>query len=402
MNTPKRKILLGLTGTVASTLYLKIIKQFQDEGFHVDVVLTEKATHFLKYEWRDPSNDGLMGSPYRTSVIPKGVKFYEEKYEFPKGYTYKKNDLVPHIELKENYSAFVVICSANTLFKIAHGVCDNLLSSVARAWPSYKPFIIAPAMNTDMWEHPMTEQHISKFKNQSHGGYCTKEAKHYVVPPQKKVLACGEDGMGALADIKDIVKVAKDSLRWFVFPTGTAQMTVPVYPHPGAFGYKRKQSTHSGVDLYSSLWANKVHPFEEGIVVSIEKFTGEALGTTWWNDTSCVLVKGASGVICYGEIDPVESLKVGGFVKPSTHIGHVMRVIKEGREHPEIPGWEPSMLHVELYPFGTTKAVHGFCDKHLDPTPFILDAFNEEGEGLSQAIRFSVRLIKVTYEDYKV
>lgn len=379
----KRKILLGLTGTVASTLYLKIVEMYQREGYAVDIVLTERSKYFLSTRLYDPASDGFMGPSRFLPTYPKNCKVFTDKDEYQR-VSYKKGDEVLHISLKDQYSAFVLICSANTLAKVAHGFCDNLVTSVARAWPSYKPFIIAPAMNTDMWNHPKTFQHISKFKNTDRRGYATRELKHYIVPPQSKVLACGEEGIGALADITDIVSVTKDALRWSNPFLGHSESVIPVNLHPGAFAYRRKQSYHSGVDLYVDKEGVNVRPFEPGVVISVEHFTGTALGTDWWNDTDCVLVKGASGVICYGEIESL--VEVGEEVKSTSLIGKTKRVIKEGRDHFEITGWSPVMLHVELYALGTTKAIHGFCDKHLDPTPYLLEIEDS---------------MAVSYEDYK-
>lgn len=74
----------------------------------------------------------------------------------------KLGDEVLHIELRRWADAFVIApLSANTLAKLANGLCDNALTCTARAWdPSEAPLIAAPAMNTVMWEHPLTSQQI--------------------------------------------------------------------------------------------------------------------------------------------------------------------------------------------------------------------------------------------------
>jgi phosphopantothenoylcysteine decarboxylase len=121
--------------------------------------------------------------------------------------------------------------SAHTLAKIANGMCDDLLTSVVRAWdwghgPEYKgpistaphppprrgkPIVLAPAMNTAMWNHPVTAQQlktVQSFWNKEREGYMGVT----VVNPQVKVLACGELGEGALADPVDIVNIASEAL----------------------------------------------------------------------------------------------------------------------------------------------------------------------------------------------
>lgn len=165
---------------------------------------------------------------------------------------------------------------------------------------------------------------------------------------------------------------------------------IPVNPHPCAFGYSRKNSKHTGIDLYTNLNA-KVHAVEDGIVVGIENFTGPSDNSPWWNDTKCILVKGASGVVCYGEVKVPHSLIIGQKVSRRMTIGFIERVIKDGHDHYEIEGWRPTMLHLELYPHDTIKASHGF-EEHLlnDPTELILNSFGRPHD-----------TIKVTYDKYK-
>jgi hypothetical protein len=115
---------------------------------------------------------------------------------------------------------------------------------------------------------------------------------------------------------------------------------------------------------------------EDGEVVSIENFTGPSDNSPWWEDTKCVMIRGASGVINYGEITPQPGLRVGQVIWMGNPIGQVKRVIRKGREHPEITGWSPSMLHLELYKWEATRASNGFEKDILrDPTPLILKSF---------------------------
>jgi phosphopantothenoylcysteine decarboxylase len=85
---------------------------------------------------------------------------------------------------------------ANTLAKLAGGLCDNLLTCILRAWDMTKPVIVCPAMNTHMWNHPLTSKHLDIIKNELH---------YTIILPIRKVLACGEDGMGAMASLKNIL-----------------------------------------------------------------------------------------------------------------------------------------------------------------------------------------------------
>lgn len=348
-------IILGLTGSVATTIYLKLIDKLSELGT-VDVVLTEKAASFV-----DALT--LSHSKARHIYCDSNEWYIKDKDHYRK---WKKSDPILHIELRKQASVLVIApCSANTLAKLANGICDNLLTCLARAWDLNRPVIVAPAMNTHMWDHPITMDHI----------YTINGFGYKVVMPQVKTLACGDTGVGALADIDEIVSKIKIQTQWY-FPLARCP-GIPVTPHPGAFkAVRRDNHIHTGVDLYTDEGAS-VSACEEGVVVSIEPFTGPKDNSPWWKDTDAILIEGKSGVICYGELEPVPFLKVGYKVNRGTTIGYVKRVILEGKERPEITGWKPNMLHLELYPHGTTKASDGYInvrDFLQDPTPYLLNA----------------------------
>ena len=83
------------------------------------------------------------------------------------------------------------------------GLCDNLLTSVVRAWDwEAKPLLIAPAMNTAMWTSPLTGKHLEFLKSLGAG----------VVPPIAKALACGDVGMGAMAEPEEVAVAVKGAL----------------------------------------------------------------------------------------------------------------------------------------------------------------------------------------------
>jgi phosphopantothenoylcysteine decarboxylase len=368
-------ILLGLTGSVASVLAHKLVQELKNVDLQIEVVVTRAALPFI--------------DEYALSKCVNRLYVEDDEWvwwrEGGVQHKWKKNDPVLHIELSKRADMFLIApITANTMGKLANGLCDNLLTSIARAWDAReKPLLIAPAMNTMMWSHIITTKHLETL-----GGFNYK-----IISPQSKVLACGDEGMGALADISTIVGWAAGEVYecpydkwWFPLDYATG---VPVNPHPGAFGYDRKGHRHTGIDLYTKD-GEAVCAVEPGKVVCIEHFTGEWDNSPWWNNTDCVLVEGKSGVICYGEVTPHENLKVGDFVRLGAHIANVKRVIKEGREHPEITGHMPSMLHMELYPAGTMHPSSGFSDLLRDPTPFLLDSYSQ----------FRIHENKLVYADY--
>lgn len=359
----RRKILLGLTGSVASVLYEKLIEGLSEVG-DVTVICTDKANTFIN-RWK------------LLQYEEKGIRVYSDRDEWSwsrnkeacwyKDEKWQKDDPILHIALRDSHSALVIApCSANTLAKISNGICDNLLTSVARAWDFTRPFFVAPAMNSHMWNHPITAEQISRITD---WGIQT-------VFPQSKMLACKTEGMGALAKIEQIVHVTHLFLKWNlpIFPEKFSG--IPVGNHPGAFSTQRKHEKHTGLDLYCMDDTN-VFAVESGTVVNIEHFTGEWDNSPWWENTDCIMIEGATGVVCYGEVSVPYWISVGRKVFRGEHIANVKRVLKQGKERPDIPGHRTSMLHMELYPFGTRKASNGFEENLLqDPTPFLLEATN--------------------------
>ena len=114
---------------------------------------------------------------------------------------------------------------ANTLAKFALGLCDNFLTCLFRAWDLSKPVILAPAMNTRMWEKPATARHLGQLLLDHGNEACLPEgwnletapdhfARHtpnlILIPPQSKRLACGDVGMGAMAEVTTIAEVVRE------------------------------------------------------------------------------------------------------------------------------------------------------------------------------------------------
>lgn len=124
-----------------------------------------------------------------------------------------------HVDLRDWADIMLIApLSAHSLAKIAQGLCDDTLSCVVRAWDwghgtrPGKPLLLAPAMNTAMWEHPVTRiqlQTIQSFWNSQRDS----RPGAFVVAPQIKTLACGEVGDGGLASVDEIVKHVREVLE---------------------------------------------------------------------------------------------------------------------------------------------------------------------------------------------
>lgn len=172
------KLLLGVTGSVATKLTPKIVKFLTDSEIEVQVIATQSSLYFF--------------SP--PALRP--IRVYKNADEWPNS-MYIKDELIQHIELGKWADAILIApLSANTLAKLANGICDNLLTCILRAWDLEKPVIIAPAMNTRMWNHPATAIHLQRLQSWY---------RLTIVDPIAKHLACGDTGIGALANIADII-----------------------------------------------------------------------------------------------------------------------------------------------------------------------------------------------------
>lgn len=176
-------VLVGVTGSVAALkLPLLVSRLLAIPGLEVAVVTTERARHF-----------------YSPQDVPVTLYSDADEWEMWKC----REDPVLHIELRRWADLLLVApLDANTLGKVASGICDNLLTCVIRAWDRSKPLLFCPAMNTAMWEHPITAQQVGQLKA---FGYTE-------IPCVVKKLVCGDQGLGAMAEVDTIVDKVRETL----------------------------------------------------------------------------------------------------------------------------------------------------------------------------------------------
>ncbi len=215
-------VLLGVTGSVAAIKTPELFRALTEDGHAVKVVSTQAALYFF---------DPLEISPIKRDKLyrnPKVVVLDEDEWPGRDiGRRYERQDQVVHIELRR-WAELLLIAplDANTLAKLAAGLADNCLTCVWRAWDRQRPVVLAPAMNTLMWEHPLTARHFRQLAADSKSIEAPQSAsleglltsinqrcsQLQIVPPQSKRLACDDIGMGAMAEIAHIVTVVKDTL----------------------------------------------------------------------------------------------------------------------------------------------------------------------------------------------
>ncbi len=170
------KILLAVTSSIAAYRIPNLVSQFKKQGHDIITMISEPAKSFA--------------SPQALAVMSQH-KCYQDSDEW------SNNDDVLHIKLAKWCDLCLVApLTANTLAKIANGICDNLITSTIRAIGDTK-LILAPAMNTRMWDNKLTKHHLDLI------------AEYYnvdIIDPVEKMLADGDEGMGGLADDETIIQ----------------------------------------------------------------------------------------------------------------------------------------------------------------------------------------------------
>lgn len=166
-----KNVLIGITGGIAAYKVCELIRLFKKNGANVKVVLTKNALNFV--------------TKLTLQTLSQNNVFVEQ---------FDIEDYKPeHISLADESDIFVIApASANTISKLATGICDNLLTSVACAFK--KPIIVAPAMNCNMWENKVIQENLAKLT----------ELGYYLLEPEEGFLACGYNGSGRLCSLEKI------------------------------------------------------------------------------------------------------------------------------------------------------------------------------------------------------
>lgn len=173
----KMKIVLGVTGGIAAYKLCSFCSLASKEDHQIQVVQTANSTKFIG----SLTFEGLTNRPVLLDTFAHAMDHI----------TYAK------------WADIVIIAplSANMLAKIAHGLADDLLSTTILAVPAQTPILLCPAMNTEMWNNPITQRNIQ----------ILQESKrfHWLYPVEKR-LACGDIGIGGLVEPEHILEKAKE------------------------------------------------------------------------------------------------------------------------------------------------------------------------------------------------
>ena len=169
-----KTIVLGVTGGIAAYKSANLASMLVKLHADVHVIMTQNATHFI--------------TPMTFETLTNNkciVDTFDRNFSFD----------VKHVSLAKRGDLFVVApCTANVIGKLAHGICDDMLTTTMLATKA--PKLIAPAMNTGMWENPILQDNLTKLK-----GY-----GYHIIEPIIGRLACGDTGTGKMNSEEVIIE----------------------------------------------------------------------------------------------------------------------------------------------------------------------------------------------------
>ena len=175
-----KRIALGVTGGIAAYKSIEVLRGFQRAGCEVRVAMTRHACEFVQ---------------------PLTFRALSGSYVLVDDYAADNPDPIAHITFSQTIHLFVIApATANTLAKLANGVADDFITSTYLACTA--PVLVAPAMNTVMWEHPATRRNVQKLRE--HGVF--------IITPDEGEMACGTIGPGRLSEPEKIVTRALEIL----------------------------------------------------------------------------------------------------------------------------------------------------------------------------------------------
>jgi phosphopantothenoylcysteine decarboxylase/phosphopantothenate--cysteine ligase len=176
-----REVLVGVTGGIAAYKTAALVSSLVQAGAGTSVVMTDHATRFI--------------APLTFQTLT-GRAVFTDMFAGPEVYR------AAHIALAERAEVVVVApATANCLAKLAHGIADDLLSTILLAVEA--PVLLAPAMNVRMWNHAAVQANVEVLKSRG----------VRMIGPEEGYLACGVTGKGRMAEAEDILKAVVETLR---------------------------------------------------------------------------------------------------------------------------------------------------------------------------------------------
>lgn len=174
-----KHVVVGVSGGIAAYKAADVVSQLVKASVEIRVAMTRNATRFV--------------APLTFASLSGHAVLVDDLADV--------DPSIPHVSWAR-WADLVVIAptTANTLARLAHGFADDALTSLVLALEPGRPVLLAPAMNTRMWENPLVQANLDALKAVDGG------RRFAVVDPVAKRLACGEEGLGALAAPERIVE----------------------------------------------------------------------------------------------------------------------------------------------------------------------------------------------------
>ncbi|MGX6961316.1 phosphopantothenoylcysteine decarboxylase [Vagococcus xieshaowenii] len=170
-------ILMGVSGSISAYKAADIVSSLSKQHHHINVMMTKSSTEF---------------------ITPLTLQSLSKNYVYTNVMEEQHPEVISHIELAKQADVFIIApATANIIGKLANGIADDIVTATALALPNNAtPKFIAPAMNTNMYLHPAVQKNLQTLV--SYG--------YQIIEPKESLLACGDYGKGALADVQDIVE----------------------------------------------------------------------------------------------------------------------------------------------------------------------------------------------------
>lgn len=173
-----REILIGVTGGIAAYKAATVVSRLRQNDYGVTVVMTRSATELVGPQ----TFEALSGRPVRSTV-------------------FRTDRIHAHIELAREADLFCIVpATANILAKAAHGIADDLVSTLLLSFDG--PLIFAPAMNPTMWNKAVVQRNVRQLI----------EDGATIIGPETGRTSCGETGPGRMAEPETIVRAIDEIL----------------------------------------------------------------------------------------------------------------------------------------------------------------------------------------------
>lgn len=171
-----KHILLAVTGSISAYKAADIAHELTKRGYAVDVLMSKSSQEFVTPLTLQTLTKRRVHTDVMDEPIPSNIN---------------------HIELTKPTDLFLVApATANIIGKLATGIADDLITTIALALPSDRAKLVAPAMNTNMYDHPIVQKNLQTLKGIGYNE----------ISPRESLLACGDFGSGALATVDTIIE----------------------------------------------------------------------------------------------------------------------------------------------------------------------------------------------------